>query len=178
MQTQAVQMGALMMPYVNLHRNLPVLHLKCNSCALKNKTKHQLVGAFFRIQSDKFVQSGPFPKRLFPTKTWRAQAIWLMTISRCRLGGAGAGFDWFRFWFKTAELLSRMEHFPWHFPQTFTFISFFIRGQVSCIFLKMKTQSFPLIKLLEYLSEYMNCSWIKSSHVTSSLESVFHLTKR
>lgn len=85
-------MGALMMRYVNLHTNLPVLHLKCNSCSLQKKQKRQLVNAFFRFQSDKFVQSGPFLKRLFPTKTWRAQAIWLMTISRCRLGGAGARF--------------------------------------------------------------------------------------
>lgn len=83
-----MQMGALMMRYVNLHTNLPVLHLKCNSCALKKKTPT----AFFWFQSDKFVQSGPFPKRLFPTKMWRAQAIWVMTISRSRLGGAGARF--------------------------------------------------------------------------------------
>lgn len=157
MQTQAVQMGALMMRYLNLHTNLPVLHLKCNSCALKKtKQKRQLVSSFFWFQSDKFVQSGPFPKLLFPTKTWRAQAIWLMTISRCRLGGAGARFA-------TTDLDSDLKKKKkqnycsvWNISPDIFLINLHIhlflhQGPSFMYFFKIKNQSSPLIKLLEYM---------------------------
>lgn len=121
--------------------------------ALKKKKKSQLVSAFLQSQSDKFVQSGPFPKRLFPTKTWRAQAIWLMTSSRCRLGGAGARFA-------ATDLdsdLKEQNYCPvWNISPDVFLINLHIhlflhQGPSFMYFFKLKNQSFPLIKLLEYM---------------------------